>query len=355
MVRRLAGLQTPFGAFEGLLRSRATTLAGPFPAGDLLPISLEALVEADLTMTLSGCAGPPIALEHEKVLNAGQEAMVERILRATRRLLSLDGPLPGVEDLKDLLLKDVGYSGKAVIFMEELYAEQVVACWPEVGQAAVQNVSKFLTGDSKRLVENPEECLLPNEEWPDKPRASKVRASDTEWNQIVAAAFERGMMGAVAPEETARERWEFGFERRRGRRKMEEGHLTAEVHSIFIPINEHLKKIRGAEATLPYHGQVGMLLIPDAGEVLIDSEDLESCFNLFVMPPSWTGWFVYEKQVPGHIVGFGNSQPTYVGLRTVPNGMDLGSWGCARGSAVYCLHRCRHRPKQRNPEVEETA
>lgn len=65
--------------------------------------------------------------------------------------------------------------------------------------------------------------------------------------------------------------------------------------SIFVPLNSVSKKIQGDEATLPYVGQVNLLQIPDQYEIVIDSEDMASAFNLFRMPEGWRGLFVYEK------------------------------------------------------------
>ena len=80
------------------------------------------------------------------------------------------------------------------------------------------------------------------------------------------------------------------------------------------------KKIEGSEGTLPYVGQISLLQIPDESEVVIDSEDMASAFNLFEMPPGWRGLFVYEKKVPAHVLGLPGSEPTWVALRTIPMG-----------------------------------
>jgi len=79
-------------------------------------------------------------------------------------------------------------------------------------------------------------------------------------------------------------------------------------------------KIPGDEGTLPYVGQVLLLNVPREDEVIVDSEDLQSAFNLFEMPPGWRGLFCYEKKVPGTCVGLGTDEPTYVALKTVPMG-----------------------------------
>eukprot|EP00438_Fugacium_kawagutii_P033385 Skav211631 [mRNA] locus=scaffold2262:105332:110360:+ [translate_table: standard] len=90
--------------------------------------------------------------------------------------------------------------------------------------------------------------------------------------------------------------------------------------SIFVPLNSVSKKIEGDEATLPYVGQVNLLQIPDESEIVIDSEDMASAFNLFKMPIGWRGLFVYEKTAPACCFGKEGNAPTYVALRTVPMG-----------------------------------
>ena len=102
--------------------------------------------------------------------------------------------------------------------------------------------------------------------------------------------------------------------------KVKNGEMKQRFISILCPLNAVSSKIEGSEGTLPYVGQVSLLRIPDEHEVVIDSEDMASAFNLFEMPLGWRGLFVYEKQVPAHILGLEGDQPTYVALRTVPMG-----------------------------------
>eukprot|EP00435_Cladocopium_sp_Y103_P025945 s2220_g6.t1 len=90
--------------------------------------------------------------------------------------------------------------------------------------------------------------------------------------------------------------------------------------SIFVPLNSVSRKIEGYEATLPYVGQVSLSLIPNECEMVVDSEDMTSAFNLFRMPAGWRGLFVYEKTVPARCIGLDGDAPTYVALRTVPMG-----------------------------------
>eukprot|EP00438_Fugacium_kawagutii_P024080 Skav212943 [mRNA] locus=scaffold374:499856:502796:- [translate_table: standard] len=90
--------------------------------------------------------------------------------------------------------------------------------------------------------------------------------------------------------------------------------------SIFCPLNAVSRKIEGEESTLPYLGQLNLLQIPDEACILVDSEDLQSAFNLFEMPKGWRGLFCYQKQVRGRVLGLESDELVYVSLRTVPMG-----------------------------------
>ena len=59
-----------------------------------------------------------------------------------------------------------------------------------------------------------------------------------------------------------------------------------------------------------------MILLGEGEDMLIDSEDLESCFNLWYQPESWKGFTAFEKQVSGWVRQ--QDEPFRVGIRTIP-------------------------------------
>ena len=64
--------------------------------------------------------------------------------------------------------------------------------------------------------------------------------------------------------------------------------------SILCPINEYLRRIPGDDDKLPYAGQITLVKLASDEDVLVDSEDFESAFNLFRMPPQWLVFFAYS-------------------------------------------------------------
>lgn len=102
--------------------------------------------------------------------------------------------------------------------------------------------------------------------------------------------------------------------------KEKPGVMRQRFISTFCPINAVSQKISGDEGTLPYVGQVSLLPFPNEQEILIDSEDMQSAFNLFSMPLGWRGMFCYEKQAKGTCLGLDTEELCYVSLKTVPMG-----------------------------------
>ena len=58
--------------------------------------------------------------------------------------------------------------------------------------------------------------------------------------------------------------------------------------SILVPSNSYQRNMPGDDDYLPYLGQMAMMEVDIDEDVLIDSEDLTSCFNLFRVPPKWS-------------------------------------------------------------------
>eukprot|EP00959_Pyramimonas_sp_CCMP1952_P191829 4011166-Pyramimonas_sp.AAC.1 len=60
---------------------------------------------------------------------------------------------------------------------------------------------------------------------------------------------------------------------------------------VFVPINSFMRRLRGGSDDLPYLGQMSLVLMEPGDIFMVDSEDMESCFNIFAMPPAWNGYF----------------------------------------------------------------
>ena len=83
--------------------------------------------------------------------------------------------------------------------LSDLTTDKVLPCWP--GEAGVQDARKFVPPEVQAWLDDPSLALLPRAAWPDRPPPSQVRATDEQWEIIVRAGVERGMMCRVADAE----------------------------------------------------------------------------------------------------------------------------------------------------------
>eukprot|EP00435_Cladocopium_sp_Y103_P072435 s132_g40.t1 len=244
-----------------------------------------------------------------EILNDAQRSALEMLITSVEDFKEVEVRVPSLSKLKnDLGRVRFDYSGEMVAIMEDLTADSVIACWPGVGEAGIQPAEKFVTDEAKEWLSKPRSTLLPRCYWPDCPPKSRVRASDSEWEKIVRAAVERNMMCEVAEEDILRDgegRLVLNGAGAVPKYKVINGQEVKlqRFISILVPSNSYQEHMPGDDRHLPYLGQLSMVELGEGQEILIDSEDLTSCFNLFSLPPEWAGMMTFSKQVSSAVFG----------------------------------------------------
>ena len=340
-------LRTPLGRFYHEFEKHAVAQGGP----DLLPVSLKGVDQLSgvnsfvrdwavmvclvLNYQFCGQSSNARAMEHGVRLSPRQEQAVRtNIIPAIERMIGENPDVPSVEEIKEELeRKGQDYDGSTWVVMEDLDYEQVLACWPEKTHAALAPIEDFLTGDCRDQILKPNDSIVSAQEWPSKVPKSYVRANDSTWNKLVGEGYNRGLFQMCPESEVLRSpSVDLVLNGAGAVPKMKGGVKKQRFISIFCPLNAVSKKIEGAESTLPYVGQISLLEVPEEGQVIIDSEDMASAFNLFRMPEGWRGMFVYEKKVPARVLGGDSDEPVFVALRTIPMG-----WLSAVGVVQFAI------------------
>ncbi|CAK0838026.1 unnamed protein product [Prorocentrum cordatum] len=202
---------------------------------------------------------------------------------------------------------------------------KVLLAWPAAGSAAIQPLTTLLEGEVLEMVAHPELDVLDRACWPELSRKSCSRASDGAWASLVAAACQRGM---ARPAEEDQVFHGAGAEPvRAGAGGVEKIKVVGHTRhgllrfiGIFCPINDYWVRAPRDDDKLPCVGQIAFLYLQEGEEILIGSEDFESCFKLFTLPDKRLGYFSYGKRVPGHVVGMPDREWVRPALRVVPMG-----------------------------------
>ena len=209
--------------------------------------------------------------------------------------------------------------------MMNLEAEKVIKAWPGLGQAAVVDLKDCLPEHLASMLDDPKQFLLPKTELPERHRGSKLWASEAEWERIVKAGYDRGMFVPVDDADVPRDRKGHLISNGAGavsKTKVVNG-VTQEAQrfiSILCPLNDAMRLLPGAQDTLPYVGQLTAILAEQDSYLVMDSEDLQSAFNLFRLPIQWAPLFNFSKKVRGDVMGLSSDIMVRPGLRVVPMG-----------------------------------
>ena len=306
---------------------------------DLFPLplrSVDEICEGDSDETVTWVKLMVVALNflylqttRPVVENGLNEAQRECLTSLRAALKTMQAEVPRVKPLGTLTthLKQArfDYAGEPVAVMEELEAAKVIPCWPAPGEAAIQPAVNFVPPAMRSLLERPEALLLPQEQWPDSPPKSRVRASDEEWTKICRAAHERGMMVPVRERNVFRDHqgnpvFNGAMAVVKVKKIGGEDRQLQRFISNLVPSNSYQAHLPGDDVHLPYLGQLSMLSVHPEEELVVDSEDLTSCFNLFSLPRAWAPYMAFGKAVDGSVFGLAKGELVYPSMAVIPMG-----------------------------------
>lgn len=97
-------------------------------------------------------------------------------------------------------------------------------------------------------------------------------------------------------------------------------HISSSLHIAPCPLQCVSASVAGRERGPTISWAVGLVELRPGEDLWIDSEDMESCFNLFRMPKAWRGMFAFSKKVPRSVVGDPPGESMYVAIQTMPMG-----------------------------------
>jgi len=250
-----------------------------------------------------GWADRPVLPVNVHPLDSGQIRTLEHIWTCSLEFVcSKSSSFLLEEEVKNLVERKVSYAGTAVSVKRDLIASRVIPVWPKVGKACVAPFFNFVDSSLQAELLDTDAILLPESEWPKTTPKSKVYASDSEWYDICRAGYERGMLGPIPEDEIFVNN--LGDKVLQGAMGVDKIKEVDGIKSVFLrficilcPINSYMRQIGGDSWSLPQCSLLNTLIL-NAGEYIWqDGEDLESCFNLFYLPPSWWKYFAFSKQV----------------------------------------------------------
>ena len=341
LLSRITYLDSPLGEFCHPVQPPPAAEASYDRRGDLLPIHPSSIKVGEnkvtegnihwvrLTLCMMNfhyCAGwskRPICVPMDTRLSPNQKVAVKELAITLNDNVVIADPLPSMaEAKKSLQSKKFDYSGNPIEHMQDLVCSKVVPTWPKVGEAGIQCIATFLSGEVREALRDPKQWLLPRDLQPLK---SKKSITDSEWFSICEAGFKRGMFTFVDDAEAPRDRSGYLIVNGAGGVKKLKtiGNKVTECQrfiSVLIPTNEAMMELPGEQDSLPYIGQLTALRLSESQELYLESEDFQSAFNLFRVPKEWSPYFAYSKKVDGRAFGRPDLGQVRPALQVIPMG-----------------------------------
>eukprot|EP00971_Amphidinium_carterae_P297957 5920580-Amphidinium_carterae.1 len=283
-------------------------------------------------MALGGARGHVEAVRPGPV-NDAQRKAVAGLAELAQHWVELDSdPLSLDVLLSSPVLSAEAYNSQGSITVAfPLVASQLVGALPTPGQAAQVDIRSLVSPSTRAWLDDPRLVLLPPSEFPDPlPRAKVLVDSSSEFDRVIAECFARGLVEPTTSSATFHVRGRPLFNGMFGVHKKFVAHADGTQSRVLrlianlIPSNSLLKPMTGCSQQMGYSPLWAQLHLEDGECLLLYSEDQQSCFHLYSMPPSWRCFFVIGHAVNPSVFGLGpQSQPIYPRLTVVPMGWGL--------------------------------
>ena len=229
------------------------------------------------------------------------------------------------------------YSGGESSKAQRLDYEEILAGLPPIEFTAKVMAHELADQSLREALLQPENFILPENEWPESCRQGAVLADKHEWIALAQELLRRGILRTVPDGDVPRAKngdpivgGVFGV--------VKKGSVPSHVKQILRLIfnlrnnNQLQRMILGDIFKLPVGNTFAHeSLSPDEG-ITGDGEDIKSCFYIFGLPEAWSKWLCVGPKI-FLTCEDGKCRETFVGAAVIPMG-----WLSAVG-VVQSLHR----------------
>ena len=213
----------------------------------------------------------------------------------------------------------VSYTGEVVQKARPLTLEQVLPGLPSPDHGGLVNILEVVDERLKRRLERPE--LLLKEVFQEIP-TPQVMCSDSEWEKVVLAMYERHLVTPVTrkPVVEGKPVLNGAFGVVKPDRFTESGLPILRMIMDLRASNTILEQLEGDVSTLTGAASFQKIVMGEGDELLLSGDDLTAAFYLFRLPEAFAEYLVLRKPVRKSLFWPGQTGTTLVGICVLPMG-----------------------------------
>ena len=236
----------------------------------------------------------------------------------------------------------ISYQGEVIEKAQRLTLAQVLPGLPPPGYGASVPLIDLVEGELKEKLLNPEGNLLPEDELPDQLPEPPVHADPEQWEMIVKALHDRGLVEPVEDPVLVKGRplrnGSFGVIK--PHKFIEDERPVLRLIMDFRGTNNATKILEGDVKSLTGAPALQHVVLPGGQALRLSADDLVAAFYLFRLPQGWSRMMTFLQKVSWKALGFDRAGEVLVGATVLPMG-----WS----SAVGVLQHAHRRLALRSP------
>jgi len=221
-----------------------------------------------------------------------------------RHSVDMRADLSAIE--KDVKLTRVSYSGEEVKTCHRLSLEQILPSLPPPGHGGSIDLLEFVSPFTRRLLLNPELCLLPDKGQKLPKLQGKIHIVEEDLHAIADLMVERGICCWTPLSEVATYRGEkllnglFGVEKSA---TTPSGKSVLRIIMNLVPSNSVLLQLQGSTKNLPGITSWMSCVAEDDEVIRVWQSDMSNAFYLFRLPDCWARYLSFNVVRNGESLG----------------------------------------------------
>ena len=214
----------------------------------------------------------------------------------------------------------VSYTGEIVEKAARLSLRQILPGLPSPEHGGLVNILEVVPEDIAEALRHPERWA--KTEFIDPMPKPRVLCDPEEWELVVQAMFERGLVQAAKtiPAVFGEKALNGAFGVPKAGKTLASGEEVLRLIMDLRATNWMMEQLEADTITLTGAATFQRIIIEDGMELLISGEDLTSPFYLFRLPQVWVDYMVIGAAVPGRRLGLSHDDLVYPGLCVLPMG-----------------------------------
>ena len=214
----------------------------------------------------------------------------------------------------------VSYTGEIVEKAAKLSLRQILPGLPSPEHGGMVDLLEVVPESIAARLKDPESMVKC--EFPDPMPKPRVLCEPQEWQEVVKAMYERGLVKAATsiPTIEGQRVVNGAFGVPKAGRHIESGEEVLRLIMDLRATNWMMEQLEADTATLTGAATFQRVVVENGMDLLVSGEDLTSAFYLFRLPPEWTNLMVLDGAVPGEILGKPEAGLVHAGLCVLPMG-----------------------------------